>query len=444
MNYLDSLSMLFASMIDVYIMYDFFDAYFERKSDWEKRFRRIIAFLIVSFCIFLVNTWGNSYLNLIFYLVLNWIFISTVFQTETGTRLIFFFIAVIVAVGCEFLFGIMLSIPWNTNQKNSVVNLSKIPWHIFTMKLLNFILLSIIKQFFGNCPKTIHKKKFLSYLCIPIACLGIMILTYYSGIGDGNTFYFKAMLCGIFALILLGNIAVFNVFNRYLAGLYENAEQKIIISHQSMELKYYRQVEKMDKRYQEFMHDMRHYLKTIGELAQANENQHIVSILQDMHIELERNVMEKYTDHTVLNIILSEKQALAQQYGGKLDIYIEPEIVLMHISDVDMVGMLSNLLENALQAIRDTEDKSIHVRIYSENEGSFIIFKIVNRYCGELKNTPSGFASTKKEEGHHGIGLKSVQHMAEKYGGYLECIAEEDYFIAVLLLPVTDDAKTAF
>jgi len=114
---------------------------------------------------------------------------------------------------------------------------------------------------------------------------------------------------------------------------------------------------------------------------------------------------------------------------------VEPGTALTGISDADMITMLSNLLDNALRAVKDTEDKLIIVRIYSENEGYFHIIKIENHFTGTILNTDSGFISTKKEKGIHGIGIKSVENTAEKYGGYLECFVEDKLFTAVLVLP---------
>jgi len=45
---------------------------------------------------------------------------------------------------------------------------------------------------------------------------------------------------------------------------------------------------------------------------------------------------------------------------------------------------------------------------------------------------------SQKEKGLHGLGIGSVNKMAEKYGGYLSCKVEKDVFTAVLLLSTQD------
>ena len=98
--------------------------------------------------------------------------------------------------------------------------------------------------------------------------------------------------------------------------------------------------------------------------------------------------------------------------------------------------MLSNLLDNALQAVKNVEDKLVVIRIYSGNEGCFQIVKIMKHFNGVILNTGTGCNSTKEEAGIHGIGIKSVENAAEKYGGYLECFVEDNLFTAILVLPI--------
>ena len=90
-----------------------------------------------------------------------------------------------------------------------------------------------------------------------------------------------------------------------------------------------------------------------------------------------------------------------------------------------------------MRAAKDADNKSIIIRIYSENDGCFNILKIKNYFAGEVITTASGFVSTKEEQGIHGIGIKSIENTAEKYNGYLECFVEEQLFMAVLVLPTS-------
>lgn len=435
MEYLDIIILFLSCIFEIYIYYDFFCAFLEFRSDNHTLGKRFFFSLLAVICLFAVNTYGTSYINVLGFIIIVWIYCMLVFRANFGIRIIYFLIAFLVGMGCEFLFSILLSLPLYIDEQYSLIRLSDIPWQMFTMKLLTYVLFTIIKQFFRTSKNTINNKIFLYYLCIPLASIAIMLLTYYSGIVSSVSVITQISLCVSFALMLFGNISVFRAFNRYSDELHINAEQKIIITRQTIDLQHYAQLQRLEVQYQDFVHNISHYLRTIGELAKENKNYNIISILQELNIELENNVLATYCDNSVVNAILSEKKSMAEKNNLDLDIYVEPGTVLMGISDADIITMLSNLLDNALRAAKDADDKLIIVRIYSENEGCFQIIKIVNHFTGIILNTDSRFISTKKEEGIHGIGIKSVENTAKKYGGYLECFVEDSLFTAILVLP---------
>ncbi|MBQ9610584.1 MAG: sensor histidine kinase, partial [Lachnospiraceae bacterium] len=136
----------------------------------------------------------------------------------------------------------------------------------------------------------------------------------------------------------------------------------------------------------------------------------------------------------VLNAVLSGKNAEAENVGVELDIYVEPGTNMKMVSDADLIAMMGNLLDNAVRAAKETDDKKVTIRIFTDNDGSFNIVKITNHYKGELKKENGKYHTTKKEKGLHGIGLKSVDKIAEKYGGYMESFVEDGIFTSVLTI----------
>lgn len=69
-----------------------------------------------------------------------------------------------------------------------------------------------------------------------------------------------------------------------------------------------------------------------------------------------------------------------------------------------------------------------------QETGGFCVVKIQNRFNGIILKENDSFKSTKNEPGIHGIGIMSVNGIAEKYGGFLECDVNNDIFGAILVL----------
>ena len=86
------------------------------------------------------------------------------------------------------------------------------------------------------------------------------------------------------------------------------------------------------------------------------------------------------------------------------------------MAPMDLISMLGNLLDNAIRAAAETQgEKYIKSYIYMKEVGGFCVIKITNPF-ENIKHTQDGdFATTKKDDGMHGIGLHSVRRQRIKH-----------------------------
>ena len=203
------------------------------------------------------------------------------------------------------------------------------------------------------------------------------------------------------------------------------------------------QLEKKDEKHSEFIHNMSHYFIAIRELARIENCEEIVSLVEELNGKVTQNERIIYTNHKILNAVLSEKAGEAQEKQIDLEIYIEPILYLENVSDGDLVSMLGNLLDNALEAAEkcEGEKRKISLQIFMEKEGRVCVVKIVNCFVTPPVIKKSKFISGKKDPHMHGIGIKSVEKNIKKYGGYLQCLVEEEKFSAILIIPAKINEK---
>lgn len=201
---------------------------------------------------------------------------------------------------------------------------------------------------------------------------------------------------------------------------------------------YLEQLEQKEEQHSEFIHNINHYFSAIGELARAENCDRIVGLLEELNGQLSQSERILYTRHKVLNAILSEKAGEAAERQIPFEAYVEPGLSLGSVTDGDLVSMLGNLLDNALEAAEQCvgEKRKVSLWIYMEKEGKVCAIKLVNSFAKPPVLQNNRFLSTKINREMHGIGIKSVENTAEKYGGYLQCIPEKELFTAILILPV--------
>ncbi len=435
---LNRIILLMTCIFEIYILYDFFRSFFDLRRDLSNAFIRSIVIVIAILSLFITNNLDNANVNLILVPFIYLIFVYYCFEGNRWIKLGYFIITFSLILGCEFLFVILLRIPSYIVKESGFTDLTAMPWQLLTLKLLTYLLFTVAKQIPKGTKRRIDIKVFLMYLFVPISSLGIMLSTYYAGINLVGHIRLQFIMVVCFAFLLLGNILMFYAFNRYSEQMEKGMQQELIISKQNMDLKYYEQIEVLNEKYKEFIHNTNHYLKAIGQLAKGENGDDILGILDELHIELEKNETIVYCDNHTINAVLSEKKMQAAQNQITYDAYVEPCVELNGVTPSDLIIMLGNLLDNAIVAAIECKiERKVTVRIFVNCETSHNVIKIVNDYSGNIRMDKGRFITSKKDRELHGIGLESVKNTVKKYGGYLECFTDDMKFTAILILPVS-------
>ena len=108
------------------------------------------------------------------------------------------------------------------------------------------------------------------------------------------------------------------------------------------------------------------------------------------------------------------------------------EDTVHRMSDIDLCRMLSNMLDNAIQYLSsvDFSKKELLLKIFSQNER--IIFLVRNTIFGSvLENNPKLSSNRKDEEGH-GLGIRVIKEIAEKYDGTAQFYEESGFFCCMV------------
>lgn len=434
MNWLDILIIFVSCIIEVFLLYDYFANFFDIKI--QDKYVRMASVGTVA-TVFAVNLLENSILNLIFVPLILWIFVTVLFDAKMGIRFGYFLLAYSVMIGVEFLYAIISDMTTRLLINNQLIPVSEYLWELLVIKLLNYIVFLILKQSSSKSKSRMTNRLFLAYLCVPISSLGTMLTVFYSGIDVRSNYTLKVLLTLFFVFMIVGNMLLFYAFQKYTENLSENAKQQLELLYQKAEVARLTKISELNDDYNEMVHNASHYLKVIEQLAYENKSDEICAVVEKMNGKLNRENVYEYSNHKMLNLILSEYSSKAEQENINFDAYVEPGCQLSHIQDVDLITMLGNLLDNAfLAATNKGMGSSVVVRIFMQKDGKLCIIKVVNEFAGKIKEIKGKIVSTKREKGIHGIGLSSVSKMAEQYDGYLEYYVEEDVFNAVIVLPV--------
>lgn len=162
-------------------------------------------------------------------------------------------------------------------------------------------------------------------------------------------------------------------------------------------------------------HDMRHHFHILQSLAAQAKWDSLTTYLDeaqgsipDMDLGLCQN--------TVVDSVAGYFAALYREHGIPLTFELDLPFELP-VSETDLCSVLSNLLENAMEASLQTAPERRQVktsaRLHSEH---MVLLSVENTYDGKIREQDGIFLSSKRPG--EGIGLQAVRHTAEKNGGY--------------------------
>ena len=179
-------------------------------------------------------------------------------------------------------------------------------------------------------------------------------------------------------------------------------------------------------------HDMKHQLSALRNFKGAEIGEYIEEV--EASIMIYDHVIK--TDNEVLNTILSEKSLYCERHGIKLSLMVDgSQLDFMNTQDIYV--LLGNALDNAIEAVNkhnDTEKRVISLNISAKGQ---ILSIQTNNYVETIPQFDDGLpVTTKKRKAYHGFGVKSMRHIAEKYGGYMNTSVENHVFMLQIVIPI--------
>lgn len=438
MDWLEIILKIIECSFDQYLVFMFI-SWFAKVRDKITHRQAILINILTILCACRINMLENTYINLFVLIAVYWCYITIIFDLNIKRRLIYFCIAYPIAAGCEILFPILSPDTSYYMEKGEVPHLAENLLPISMTKLVTFVVFIIIRQVAARPMNRVNNKMFFAYLCLPISTFGMMITMNYSGLDLLENYLLKAGMMVFLIFMLISNIFIFYVYTKHVEEAEKNMDNTYQLVKKDAELQHLLHINSIYEQHQMLVHDVGNYLKVLEELVKSNQVERAYDILKELNSRLGNRTLTAYSNHAVLNMLLSEKKEYASEFGVHFDVYVEPNILIESVSDTDMIAMLGNLIDNGVRAAADSDgEKKVKVRIFMQNDMQVLVIKVVNDYQEKPMLEDNRFVSTKTDEGIHGLGIRSVEKAAKQYGGYLECFVkeEEKEFQAILVLPI--------
>ena len=264
-------------------------------------------------------------------------------------------------------------------------------------------------------------------LCSAILCELILFL------GDDNFFITILSLC----IILIINITTLFQYDKLNEVYKRTLEQKNMEQRLTMYENQFEVIKKSQKNLRSLRHDLRNHLALLDNYINKRDFENASSYLNQIEANLTSSKEFCHTKNieidSILNYLLNQAEQLHCEICTKIDV---PRQRFM--SDFDLNILLSNLLENALEALEKVEERIL--KIYIKYDKNILYISVYNSFDGKAKQKDGLFQTLKPDKELHGYGLMNIQKTVEKYNGKSMFQIDENLFKTDIIL-YTDSQK---
>ena len=182
-----------------------------------------------------------------------------------------------------------------------------------------------------------------------------------------------------------------------------------------------------ERRASTYRHDLRHHMQYLAGCIENGRTEQAQAYIREVCAEIESQKVRVFCENETVNLILSSFAGRAEESGVPLRVRAEvPHFI--PVAETDLCVLLSNALENALHACQRLRQAGqpcdIELVVY-EKSGKF--FLQVTNTCPPGVTFEKGLPVT--HEPGHGIGVRSICSIAERYNGMYSFSEKDGRFV---------------
>lgn len=414
---------LITGIFGTYTTYKFMEVFFDTSEANNKIefFSYIMQYIIVSTLFLTLNIPIVTLLaNISLYFVITFNYKSTLKDRIISTIFIYMILIAIESIIVLLSGYLDFSIFSKNPQYSSIMGL-------VIIKIISYIV-ALTMGGYKDIKKGIDIPTiyWLSIFLIPLGSLYITIIL----LESLNLNIYGIVSCIIILFSI--NIIAFYLYDA-LNKAFKDKIEKLALEEQN---KYYqRQIEIINSSYENIKslrHDMKNYLISLKGYIEKEEKEKTIDYILKFHNGLYERKEFSRSGNMEIDSILNYKLQEARSKG--ILISLESKIPSnINASPLDMVVILGNLLDNAIEASSKVEnDRRIDIGIKYKNNILFIF--ISNTFNGSIIYEGDKIKTIKEDKENHGIGLNNIENILKKYNGTMKIYHTENNFNVDILM----------
>ena len=299
--------------------------------------------------------------------------------------------------------------------------------------ILFLVVLVIRKRIGGKSSEVLLDTEWLRFIFFPVFTIfTITALLITSGNLENQK---QEDLFLVIAFCLAGmNIVVFYLINDILRRETKLRENEIFQLQARNQTNMYRSISENFDKQRKKTHEYKNQIMCIESLITSKDYVELEEYVGKISGHLSKELDCINTNNVIVDAILNSiyQETLDKNIAFIFKINNLSEI---NIKDEDIVVILSNLLNNAVEACEKCTDKKV-IKMKFVKEGNKVIISVRNTYDGEIIVQDGEIRTSKRqEENEHGIGIGNIMDVITRYGGSHVIQNDKNEFYFSIIIP---------
>lgn len=291
--------------------------------------------------------------------------------------------------------------------------------------LLILICELIAARLLGREAKKEYSQGVWILLVIPV--LSILMLHFLVTANLGN----RKLLVVVSIGILMINMVVFYLYHTLIA-IHQQLREKEMLEQQ---IKVYANqidvIERTQKKVRILRHDIIHHIKELYSLVIRDEKREVVKYLETMEASMTNEKEYVASGNRDIDGILNYMLEKAKSDLAKVEIWIKIPADL-NTNTFELTVILGNLLDNAIEAAKQTDEKLLVFKMSAEKGLLFI--EVYNKHNKKVGTETDRLVTSKADKANHGLGLESVKEIVDRHKGVMSISHNENNFRVNIML----------
>lgn len=303
---------------------------------------------------------------------------------------------------------------------------------VLMIKMIILLILLCGKRLFNFTKVEVPKGYTLIILLTFIASFVSVVIMFKLSVYNTNTRVHKLIiiLCIVFFAF---NIMIYGLFRKIMVNVQEKAKTDLIFHNQEVMQEHIIELNKSHKEIRKIKHDMLNHYGILEYMIANHENQDCLSYIQELRSRAENIPMYHNTGNMIGDAVINQKIYSTREENIKYDLQVTFPGE-MKIEEVDLGTLLVNLIDNAIEAVREVESEKRNVKINIHPHHNKLLINIANTVASNPIQGNKLMRRKKSNKQEHGYGLLNIKYVVDKYDGYMEYSCKKDVFEVNILL----------